>query len=331
MDKSILRVITIIFSFVIWQVSCFNNADRTNPLDPKSDNFEDLGSVSGQTLTFYNPFKALADVVLRMTPGTFITKTNANGVFLFNNVPVGNYRISTQKEGFASVADSVTIKAGQTTTVQLNLDALPIILSFSIISCHISRWWPQNDLFLFEIMTEVQDLDGVSDIEFVQFEIPELNFSDTLQVTQSPGLFTTRITESRLPGGNLQNVLGREIMVKAADRVGFENSSQPKFLARIIEQIPIFESPVGDTLEVSKPLLKWRSMNVPFNFNYKVEVFRVDQGILNVVDSLTNIDQSTISVRVTETLPPGTYFWTVSVVDEFGNWSRSKEASFFIK
>jgi len=156
-------------------------------------------------------------------------------------------------------------------------------------------------------MTEVQDLDGVGDIEFVQFEIPELNFSDTLQVTQSPGLFTTRITESRLPGGNLQNVLGREIMVKAVDRVGFENSSQPKFLARIIEQIPIFESPAGDTLEVSKPLLKWKSINLSFNFNYKVEVFRVDQGISNIVDSLTNIDQSIFSVRVTETLPPGLF------------------------
>lgn len=331
MNKSIHKIIPIIYLSLIGQISCFNNADRTNPLDPKSDNFKNVGSVSGKTLTFYNPFNALSEVEVRMEPGLFVTRTNAVGEFLFNNVPVRNYHISAQKEGFVSPPDSITVLLGQTTAIEFKLDGLPIISSFSIVSCHISRWWPQNDLFLLEIMAEVQDFDGVNDIEMVQFEIPDMSFSDTLQVTQSPGIFMARITESQLPGGNLQNVLGRQLVVKAVDQAGFENSSQPKLLIRIIEQEPRFKSPAGDSLDVSRPLLKWIPMNLSFNFTYKIEVFRVDEGFSNMVESFTNIDPAIFSIQVTETLPSGTYFWTVAVVDEFGNWSRSKEASFVIK
>jgi len=31
------------------------------------------------------------------------------------------------------------------------------------------------------------------------------------------------------------------------------------------------------------------------------------------------------------TLLPGNYIWTISVVDDFGNYSRSKEASFVVQ
>ncbi|MFQ6113787.1 MAG: carboxypeptidase regulatory-like domain-containing protein [bacterium] len=331
MKISFLKYSAILVFGLIWQVSCFNNAERTNPLDPKSDNFKNVGSVTGQALTFYVPFNAIPDVEIRMEPGTFVTKSDADGEFQFNNVPVGRRSISAQKEGFVTLVDSIDVQLGRSTSVQLHLDGLPIISSFSVISCHISRWWPQSDLFLLEVMAELQDLDGVNDIALVLFEIPDMNFLDTLQVTQSSGVFTTRISESQLPEGNLQVVLGRELLIKAVDRAGCENSSQPKFLARIIEQEPRFESPAGDSLDVSKPLLKWIPIRLSFNFTYKVEVFRVNEGFSSIVESITNIDPSVSSITVSEALPSGVYFWTVSVIDEFGNWSRSKEASFVIK
>jgi hypothetical protein len=332
MKESFFKYSAILVFGLIGQVSCFNDAERNNPLDPKSEKFKNVGTVSGQTLTFYSPFTALQDVEVRMEPGSFLSKTNAQGQFFFNEVPGGRYQITASKDGYASVSDSVEVRVGQSTRLEMNLDGLPNITSQSIISCHISRWWPQDDLFLLEITAEVQDSDGISDIEVVLFEIPEMNFSDTLQVIQSPSTtFMTRITESRLPGGNLQNVLGRKLVIKAMDRAGFENSSQPKFLVRIIEQEPEFESPVGDSLDVSRPFLTWKPMNLSFKFTYSIEVFRVDEGFSSFVESFTNLDPAIFSIQVTQALPMGTYFWTVAVVDEFGNWSRSKEASFVIK
>jgi hypothetical protein len=332
MKPAILKVIMIIFCGLIWQVSCFNNADRTNPLDPKSDNFENVGAVSGQTLTFYSPFAPLSGTEVQMEPGSFTAKSNSQGQFLLKNIPVGSYRILAVKEGYARDTVFVEVQLGQTTQIQMNLDGLPVISDGSIISCHISRWWPKNELLLLGIMAQVDDPDGVNDIALVQIQIPELNFLDTLDITQTLGTFRKNIAESQLPGKNLQEVLGRNIFLIVQDRAGIQTTSPPSFLARIIELTPETASPQGlVTLQNPRPTLIWQLITLPFQFSYRVEVVRVDEGINNTVWSLSDIDNTVNSVTVTDSLSMGTYFWTISVVDEFGNWSRSKEASFRIK
>ncbi|MFQ5865372.1 MAG: carboxypeptidase-like regulatory domain-containing protein [bacterium] len=332
MKCSIAKVSPFLSICLISLVSCLNNADRTNPLDPKSENFKNAGSVSGQTLSFYSPFTPLSEVKIQMEPGFFSAKSNSQGQFVLSNIPVGSYRISAGKEGYAPDTVSVDVQLGQTTQVQLNLDALPGISNISITSSHISRWWPQNDLYLLRVIAQVEDLDGLNDIELVQIQIPELNFLDTLEVTQTLGTFMKNIPQSQLPGGKLQDVLGRDIFLSAHDRAGFQTRSRPNFLARIIEESPEFEAPTGqEILLVPRPLLIWRLITLPFNFSYSVEVVRVDQGINNVVWTLSDIDNTMNSVTVADSLVTGIYFWTISVVDEFGNLSRSKEAGFRIE
>ncbi len=331
MKYSSVRIGIIFFFCLIGLVSCFNDAERNNPLDPKSDNFKKVGAVSGQTFTFYAPFTPLQNVEIRLQPGPFVSKTNAQGQFLINDVPEGRYQITASKEGYALVSDSVDVQVGQTTHADFNLDGLPNVISQSIISCHISRWWPQNDLFLLEIVAQVEDPDGAGDVELVQIQIPELNFLDTLEITQTLGTFMKKIPESKLPGKNLQDVLGREIFLTTLDRAGSQTTSKPNFLARIIELTPETESPQGlVTLQVPTPTLIWKPVTLPFQFSFNVEVVRVDQGINNTVWTLSNIGNATNSVTVADSLVSGTYFWTISVVDEFGNCSRSKEASFLI-
>ncbi|MFQ5825492.1 MAG: hypothetical protein ACE5JB_15745 [bacterium] len=331
MKISLLKKSTILVSGLLWQVACFNNADRNNPLDPRSDKFENVGSVTGQTLTIYKPSKVIDDVEIKMEPGPLISMTDSQGQFTFTNIPVGKYYIWASKEGYTSDFDSLIVQLGQTTPIEMNLDGLPIITSQSMITGHISRWWPQNELFLLEIMAQVEDPDGLNDIELVQIQIPELNFLDTLEVTQNPGMFRKNLTESQLPGNNLQNILGRNIFLYAQDRAGSQTKSPPNYLVRIIEQTPVTESPQGlEILQVPRPLLIWKPITLSFRFSFRVEVVRIDQGINNTIWTLSDIDYTTNSVTMADSLVTGTYFWTISVVDEFGNWSRSKEASFRI-
>ncbi|MFQ5707126.1 MAG: carboxypeptidase-like regulatory domain-containing protein [bacterium] len=312
------------------QVGCLDSPGRDNPLDPNSGKFENVGSVSGTTLTFFTPFKALGEVEVHMEPGAFVSKSNGQGQFRFDRVPAGKYAVTAQKDGYQAQPESLDVQVGQTATVQLNLDGLPAFNDFSVISCHFNRWWPQTDLFLLEITAQIDDPDGLNDVQLVQVEIAEMAFVDTLTATQTPGIFKAQIRESKLSGGNLHAVLGRKIVLKAHDNAGFTNVSQPKFLARVVDKVPEFDSPIGVTLQSSRPELKWKPMTLPFAYTFSVEVVRIDFNINTLVWALSDIDPAITSVTVPDSLVSGNYFWTIAAIDEFGNWSRAKEASFNI-
>ncbi|HEX9652816.1 MAG TPA: hypothetical protein VGA99_03820, partial [bacterium] len=141
--------------------------------------------------------------------------------------------------------------------------------------------------------------------------------------------FQTQILESQLPGRNLQEVLGRQIVIRAKDRAGFSNNSTPQFVVRIIDDVPITLSPQGlETVATTNPTLQWQAVNQPYQFSYLVELYRVDFGINNLVWQSDAIEHTTTETVVPDNLAAGTYFWTIAIVDEFGNMSRSKEASF---
>ncbi|MFQ5771957.1 MAG: carboxypeptidase-like regulatory domain-containing protein, partial [bacterium] len=264
MKLPVLKIKVILCSILMLQWSCLSNADRNNPLDAKSEHFTNTGTLTGQILTIYSPFDPLSDVEVRMQPENLVSLTNTQGQFLFENVSVGKHFITANKEGFAVVKDTFNVQLGQTTQVQMQLDGLPFISSFSVNTSHISRWFPGDD-FLLEVSAQVNDPDGLSDITLVEVEIPEISFIDTLDITPTPGIYSKRISELQMPN-KLQDVLGRQIFINVQDRPGSETVSQPNFIARIIEQTPAFESPSGDILNVAKPLLKWKSITLPFNF-----------------------------------------------------------------
>ncbi len=323
---TILPGVCLLFLF-----SCLSDAERKNPFDPESEDFRNEGSVSGRVLTFYQPFSGLSGAAIELNPEGFVSKADADGDFLIANVPPNKYTITARKEGFAVDSDTITVHLGDTSFIELNLDALPILQSVSINSCHISRNFPQNDLFLLEVAATVGDPDGVGDIDLVEIQIPDMNYLDTLDVTETPGVFMKIIPESELPGGNFLEILGQPIFLNALDRRGFKNSSEPKSLARIIEKTPLTNSPnQGENLTDATPLLEWRSADLLFDFNYRVEVERVDFGLNTPIWSQPDIDKTSTSIAVPDSLVSGVYFWTVSIVDEFGNWSRSKEAPFRI-
>jgi hypothetical protein len=61
----------------------------------------------------------------------------------------------------------------------------------------------------------------------------------------------------------------------------------------------------------------------------------MDGGIPVPVWSIEGIDsfyeQFSYPVGSAPVLTPGPYAWSISVVDEFGNYARSKESAFFVQ
>ena len=326
---SIDKIILVLFLSV--QFSCLKDADHKNPLDPNSVDFKDVGSISGETLTFFTPFSPLSNVEVSLELESRFIISDAQGQFFFQDLPSGQYLISASKSGFAPVSDSIIVQLGETTHIQLNLDAMPSIDSVAIFSCHVRRVFPANDLFFLEVIVNADDPDGTNDVSLVEFGIPEIGFSDTLDVTQTLGSFRKIIVEAELPVANLENLLGRQMFVRVADRAGSTTESQPLTLARVISETPQVESPNEfELLHETNPLLTWRAIELAFDYSFRIEVVRFQLGLETVVWTQEGISDLATTISVEPSLTSGSYFWTVSVVDQFGNWSRSLQASFRI-
>lgn len=313
------------------QVACLSNADRNNPLDPKSNNFDNTDVLAGRTLTFYSPFSPLAGVEVRLEPGPFVAVSNAQGQFQLESVTPGTYMLTVTKPGFATVLDTVVVNLQNNPDLEYHLDGLPQINTFTIRSARINRWFPSTDLFLLDVEAGIDDPDGLNDIAQVELSIPAVGFKDTLEASQVAGIYRGTILEDKIPGKNLQDLLGKEIFINVSDQPNYQTQSMPRLISRIFDLTPITDSPIGfTTVNTPTPTFTWKPVNLDIQFTYTVDVFSQNFGRVLPVFSESKIDQANTSFTAIQPMSPGSYFWTISIVDEFGNRAQSKEASFFI-
>ena len=317
---------------LVFATGCLEDAGHGNPLDPMSENFEEVGTLNGHVTSFYAPYQNLDGVEVRLTPGPFVALTNAQGRFAFRRIPVDTYVVQALKEGFAVATDTVAVPLGPPVETTLRLDGLPSLVDLSTATVHISRWWPPPlDLFRLEVSAQITDPDGVADVEEVFLEIPALGFSTTLQSGGEPGRFTQSIPEASFPTGALQALMGRPFRLRLRDRAGFEHMTDPWTLVRVIEETPVAVDPQGlAVLSDPTPVLTWERVRLPYPFTFQVEIIRQEANVQVRERLLTGLPPESTSVQVAAPLAPGSYLWTVSIVDEFGNRSGSKEVGFII-
>ncbi len=309
---------------------CFEGAPRRHPLDPQGENFEDIGGISIQVTTFYGPRSGISNATVRIIPGSFYGETDVEGRVFIPDLASGTYTLDVEKTGYAPQSKVIDVSTGETASVEIPMPGLPEFLTIHIKTIHISRWWPPpEELFRLQIETGLGDRDGLADIEEVWLKIPGFDYRETLDVQTAPGLYTHTILETNLPVP-LSALLGQEMILFARDRTGAINQSEKQSIFRVIDASPLAVLPQGlELLDTTAPELTWEPISEDYPFSYQVDVVRVDNNIQNLILSLSDISSDSSSVQTTP-LPSGEYFWTVSVVDEFGNLSRSKEAGFRI-
>ena len=149
-------------------------------------------------------------------------------------------------------------------------------------------------------------------------------------VQVEPGKFVHTIPASRLPAG-LDALLGHALSLRAIDRSGFENTSSATTIIRVIDETPLALSPDDlSLLDNDQPIFEWAPVVLPYPYTFRIDVVRVDQNVQSTVQVIEDIPSTETMHVASEAIPTGRYFWTVSVVDEFGNRSRSREAGFRI-
>jgi len=327
--KNMRRMWIVLPWMMLGLLRCFSDAERDNPLDTKSPSYRAIGNIRGTVTRFYSPFEPISGAQVSLQSPQWATITGTEGDFLFQAAPIGMWLLRANKAGYAADSVNIEVQVGQVAEAILRLDALPVFQSASVISSHISRWWPTDDLYFAEFKAKAYDPDEPQTVIFVDVMIPDLGVVDSLIFNTANMQFEGNLNQTVLPDGNLQSLLGREIIFQARDRRLMRNTSAPIYLARIINETPVADTPQGLQTFIPPDTLQWQPMFLPFDFSYAVEVVRFDAGISTPVWSRKNIS-ATETITLTEQLPTGTYFWTVSVVDEFGNRSRSREASFLV-
>ncbi|NBC17140.1 MAG: carboxypeptidase regulatory-like domain-containing protein [Bacteroidetes bacterium] len=322
---------------LLW-MGCLGEAPHDNPLDPESDAFQNEGGVMG-TVTD-RAEAGLPDVDVRLTPATppasgpttFVTRTDAQGRYSFRDAPADlRYRLEAHRDGYAPViVDSVEVEPGRTATMPaLRLNALPVVSDLTLRTVHLSRWWP-NDLYFFEATATVADADGIVDVDSVWLSIPDLGFQVLLD-PESGDQYTQRVAEDALPVSSLTALLGTPLRLGAVDRQGGSTVTPPQQFVRVIEEVPIAVQPSGDVAaSTNPPTLTWEPTDLGFPFTYRVEVFRDEVNQAIQVLQVDGLSSTQTELTLSDPLPTGPYYWTVSVFDAFGNQSRSKEAAFRI-
>ncbi|HYE94796.1 MAG TPA: carboxypeptidase-like regulatory domain-containing protein [Rubricoccaceae bacterium] len=314
---------------------CLGNPERGNPLDPLSENFEDEGGATGFVSRFYPPFQGIPGAEVRLIPldetrPILVTRTDATGRFVFRDVPTGTYRAEASASGFAGAADTLGVTLDQAgEEVVLRLDGIPFVEAHTVRTEHINRFFPEPFSRL-TIDVTANDPDGVGDVVRVSLQIPDFGFIDTLRaVTGAPGRYNRTFLEGDLPAP-LQALLGRSLRLVVRDLAGVNGVQEGVQIVRIIEGFaqdlnPRALAEVGPT-----PTLTWVPPLLPFAFTQRVDIALPDPdtGQQVLVRQFPGLPRTAAAVTVAPPLDPGEYVWTVWVLDDFGNASRSFEAGF---
>ena len=311
---------------------CLKNADRINPLDPNSEIYKNRGRIAGNVTGYYPPNIGIEDVEIKITNPYQVTMTDSEGFYQFDNIASGQYKILASKPGYATDSTIVQVSKRQSMTHNFRLDALPIFRHSSVTTFHISRWFPRPyDIYYLHCQVDADDPDGSGDIILVTINFAEINMIDTLSFLPSTGRYEKLIDIQELNISNPADIIGRSISFIAKDKPGNECHSLPIYPARIIEVTPIAISPTGLQSVNQLPRLTWRALDLMYTFSYRVEIYRTDIPVPTLVWSQGEIASTETSIVVSDSLEAGRYYWTVAIVDEFSNWSRSKESSFQIE
>jgi len=320
--KKALYLLATLFIF-----SCLDNVKHENPLDPHNKN-SGL-TINGVVSTFYPPVQPIGNAVISLHPGDIKIFSDINGAFSLEELEKGEYKIFAEAEGYS--VDSIQISLTENTKIDFFLDGLPYFDKINLTTHHTSRFFPIDDMFFLQLNVIVNDPDGIADINKVYFEIPEISLSDTLLSSLQAGIFNLLLSVEDLHVNTIHTLIGRELVLGVSDDAGFTVLSQPQFLTRIIDITPVVKAPTNlETVTGDSILFSWEKILLPFWFSHKIEIYQINFGLLTKIMEVNDIGRTTVSRSIKNTLTPADYVWILTVTDEFGNTSSSKEGTFHI-
>jgi len=319
-------------------ISGCKDAPRDNPLDPLSPRYTNASQVSGQVL-IRDQNTGLDSASITSVEDNISTMTDANGKFSLNKLSTGKQTLVFTKENFTPDTDRIQLQSGALQTITFLVNGAPVVLSEQILTRRIDQYYPSTQYFV-DVTASVGDPNGIADVDSVWFTVDTLLFPMDYSVTTKQ--FQITIYKYDLPTNTIQWLVNKPLRIRSKDRSNAVNLSTPFYVSRIIENTATPTYPTINTTTSQKdttgstPLFQWLPPDVTFNYTYTLTLSSVVSGIQNVVWTSAPLQSSSLNFQFItdnngDTLSAGEYEWTISVVDEFGNYSRSKEAPFVVQ
>jgi hypothetical protein len=130
----------------------------------------------------------------------------------------------------------------------------------------------------------------------------------------------------RVPKGSLEGQRTLEV----TDEGGASNSTYFTVTKKTLSTTPLPISPKDSTLRSGKVTFKWQGSTGNTSYTYTLEISETADFTNTIIPPKEGIEESSYTLTdtetVTETLPKGTYYWRVKIVDGYGNegaWSDS--------
>ena len=302
------------------------NAPRHNPLDPKNPDYAYV-LLSGSVQTMSVPHQALDQVQVLWSPERRLTFSDRDGHFSFDALTPQDGYLYFSSENYR--CDSVKISWQQTKEhdVQVYLNHHPSLDKVILYSTVLNRY-PNLRTYTLTMQAWISDPD--MDIDSVWIDAAQPALRGALPYNPTDKSFSRTFSSFELAPATVLSVVGQEVRVQVTDVYGHQTSVGATALKRVVTDEILYVQPSSYALVTAKPRLQWKKLQTGFPFTCSLEIY-TDEIVAGKVWEKTNLAADVVEYQVDKEIPVGDYFWVIWCVDEFGNRSRSKPASFTVQ
>jgi hypothetical protein len=308
----------------LFLLSC--DAPRQNPLDPQNpDNH--YYYLQGMIQTLAVPHQPVTEATVRWYAQPLLTFTDLHGEFKLETINPQNGWIYFNHSRYFPDSLFIDWQGRKSINIDRYLNALPGIDSMQIYSIILNRY-PNLQTEQIAIRTKILDTDNDTDSV-----LAVNNFTASRHVlayNTDTRWYQKILYLYDLPVSKTEEIIGHPFEISVKDIYGNSAQIGGQDLKRVLRMEIIFISPAGNEVTPPQPDLVWQSYSPGFNILFQVQVFTAEI-IPQLIWEKGQIAADTVSCKVEQALPAGEYFWVIWAIDDFGNRTCSKPASFKVE
>jgi len=284
--------------------------------------------LDGYVRTMSFPRIPISNVKVFWKNKSILTETNTSGYYSFSNIQQDNGWLFFERSGFGK--DSVFVEFDNQKSKRVNdvyLNANPKLEELNIYTLVQNRL-PDIQTIRLVVETSISDAEG--DIDTVRIVNTSLNFSRILDYNLSTRFFEGRFSINDLNIFSMDDAIGKDFKIVVKDRTNRVHDVGSSNIKRIIKQEVTPEFPINRQVVGSQPTLRWFRFQPGYNFYYNIQIF-TDEVPATSIWEKSFISSDIIEIIPDISIPPGDYYWLISVIDNFKNRGISKPYTFIVQ
>lgn len=204
------------------------------------------------------------------------------------------------------------------------VEPIPVVFETHLYSVHTSRFGFSDSYNVIAHLAEVSTSAEV-DSAWVTYD-----GRDRVRLTAQPpsyDLWATQFAASYFHD-SLDAVIGRPFIFEVRDTADSTYFCDPIYLIRFIREVPIVIEPDSEDVVSPHVMLTWQSPVTGFPYQSQATITSRLTGIEMWTSELLASTED--SVAVPDSLANGDFYWTLKIIDDYANTSRSKEGYFTV-